>query len=89
MEDILIGRIVVKDGVTMLETDIDFWIRQPKDDNPKSDKIKPRHSVQTKNKMKSKVCYDCDFSHFVHSECCWFCTLIDGFTKGYCEVADE
>jgi hypothetical protein len=83
MDDILIGRIVVKDGVTMLETDIDFWIRQPKDDNSKSDKIKPQ------TKFKSRVCHDCDFSYFVHSECCWFCTLIDGFTKGYCEVADK
>jgi len=81
MDSILMGRIVIKDGITMLETDTDFWIRNPKEDNPESDNIKPV-------KTKATVCWDCDFAYFVPSECGWFCCLIDKLTKGYCEAID-
>jgi len=53
------------------------------------DKKTETESAKTSVKFKSRVCFDCDYAYFSHSECDWFCTLINEFTKGYCEVVDE
>ena len=53
------------------------------------DKKAETENAKPSAKFKSKVCFDCDYAYFSHSECDWFCTLINGFTKGYCEVPDE
>ena len=87
MDDILIGRIVVKDGVTMLETATDVWVRQPKSKKV-SDNVTDTNERNPAVKNRSKVCCDCDHSYFINSECECYCCLIRSFTKGYCEVAD-
>jgi hypothetical protein len=78
MDDLLIGKRIIKDGVMTFVTEHEIWIKQSKDDIPKPP-----------TKVKSKVCHDCDYSYFVNSECEWFCTLTNSFTKGYCEVPDQ
>jgi len=53
-----------------------------KDKKSETDSIEP-------TKVKSKVCWDCDYAYFSHSECDWYCSLTRSFTRGYCEVIDE
>jgi hypothetical protein len=88
MDDILIGHIVVKDGVTMLETETDVWVRQPKSEKVSANKDTDTNERNPVIKNRSKVCWDCDHSCFINSECEYYCSLTGNFTKGYCEVAD-
>jgi len=53
------------------------------------DKKAEAENAKPSVKLKSKVCWDCDYAYFVHSECDWYCSLTRSFTKGYCEVVDE
>jgi hypothetical protein len=83
MDDILIGKRMIKDGVTTFVTENEIWILKESQTQGVSDKVNQQEPL-----VKSKVCHDCDYATFAHSECDWFCNLTKGFTKGYCEVAD-
>jgi len=90
MDDVLFGKRVIKDGVDMFATDKGVWILQSSQDerSKESGETVNDHESESSPKYKSRVCWDCDFVCYIHSECEWYCTLSRSFTRGYCEIAD-
>jgi hypothetical protein len=84
MYDALIGRIVMKDGIVMLETEDDVWISKRSQDQKWEVELGSMMDDMEKEWQDTGSCRKCGHSNYVQPEDSYYCMKYGEFTDGVC-----
>jgi len=88
MYDALIGRIVMKDGIVMLETSDDLWISKRSQDQKWEEEFGRMMDGMEKEWISTGSCRKCGHSNYVQPEDSYYCMKYGEFTDGSCVMKE-